>query len=127
MARILNFKKGDNCIVAKRWSSRSIMEGDTPLDNLVTWTWEVEVIAISEKYITVDFKGSKMKFVKEFDYVERVTRGEGSYKLYTSRDELLNIIEADRLYDEVRKEFSSYHNSRFTLKQLEQIVSIINQ
>ena len=50
-----------------------------------------------------------------------------SYKLYTSRDELLNIIEADRLYDEVRKEFSSYHNSRFTLKQLEQIVSIINQ
>ena len=50
-----------------------------------------------------------------------------SYKLYTSRDELLNIIETDRLYDEVRKEFSSYHNSKFTLEQLKQMLSIINK
>lgn len=123
----LNFKKGDKCIIARIWNQRSICVGKTPLDNLERWTWEAEVITVSEKYTTVDFNGTQMKFVNEFDYIERVARGEGSYKLYTSRDELLNIIETDRLYDEVRKEFSSYHNSKFTLEQLKQMLSIINK
>lgn len=127
MSRILNLKKGDKCIVAREWTGRTVREGFTRLDNVEKWTWEVEVISVSKKYITVDFNGTKEKFDIDFDYQQKVNRGESNYKLYTTREEVLNRIKANQLHGEIKSKFSEFGDTKYTLDQLERIMTIINE
>lgn len=127
MSRVLNLKKGDKCIVAREWTGRTVRDGLTRLDNVERWTWEVEVITVSKKYITVNFGGVKEKFDIEFDYQRKVNYGESDYKLYMTRDEVLNRIKANQLHGKIKSKFSEYGDTKYTLDQLERIMAIINE
>lgn len=127
MDRVLNLKKGDKCIVAREWTGRTVSYGFTRLDNVEEWTWEVEVITVSKKYITVDFNGTKEKFDIDFDYQQKVSRGESDYKLYMTREEVLNRIKANQLHSSIKSKFEGCGNKKYTLNQLERIMAILNE
>lgn len=127
MSRVLNLKKGDKCIVAREWTGRTVRDGFTRLDNVEEWTWEVEVVTVSKKYITVNFRGTKEKFDIGFDYQRRVNYGESDYKLYMTRDEVLNRVKANQLHGKIKSKFSEYGDTKYTLDQLERIMAIINE
>lgn len=127
MSRVLKLNKGDKCIVAREWTGRTVRDGYTRLDNVEEWTWEVEVLTVSKKYITVDFRGSKEKFDIDLDYQQKVDRGESDYKLYMSREQVLNRMKANDLYYEIRKKFDTFGDSPYTLEQLEAIMDILSE
>lgn len=127
MSRVLNLKKGDKCIVAREWTGRTVRDGYTRLDNVEEWTWEVEVMTVSKQYITVDFRGTKEKFQIDFDYQQKVNRGGSDYKLYVTREEVLDRIKVNKLHDKIKSKFDGYGNTKYTLEQLERIMSIINE
>lgn len=127
MNRVLNLRKGDKCIVAREWTGKTVRNGFTRLDNVEEWTWEVEVITVSKKYITVDFKGRKEKFEIEFDYQQKVNYGSSDYKLYMTREEVLDRIKANQLHSNIKSKFEGFGNTKYTLDQLERVMAILNE
>jgi hypothetical protein len=104
-------------------------EKDTSIKNIDSWTTVGTVTKIGRKYLDVEFNGFLYKFDMEWDYREKVNCGSPNYKLYLSKEEILDEIKAEELYSKVRDSFDSYggNNGKFTLNQLERIKNIIDE
>ena len=68
------------------------------------------------------------KFDSEWDYNQKVNCGSPNYKLYLSKEEIINEGKADKLYDKIKSCFNNYsNNNEFTLDELNKILDIINE
>lgn len=67
-----------------------------------------------------------MKFNIEDDYREHYTVGSANWKLYGSKEEIINEFKAEKLYSKVKGCFSGWkNNSKYSLSQLQDILNII--
>lgn len=100
---------------------------DRTIDNIDKWTSNGKVTKVGRKYIEVDMNGFLEKFDIEFDYVQKTNIGSPDYKLYLSKEEIINEIGTEELYREVKNHFGDWHNrNKFTSRQLNQILDIIS-
>lgn len=128
MDRVLNFKKGDKCIVAIQQHSNAARRVNMNLSNINNWTYEGEVITVSKKYITVKFNYETAKFDVNNNYLKKVSYGSNDHKLYTS----INEVYTERKKEQLISKIFGYNSitlptkiSNLTLEQLERIESII--
>lgn len=95
-----------------------------------SWIKEKVVTKIGKKYITVgNNTGStygEEKFDITQDFRHYYTIGSADYKLYLSKDEILEDMECEKLYNDIKNLFSSYDNNRkYTLKQLQKVKELL--
>lgn len=127
MRRVLDFKKGDKCIVAIIQHSNASRHKDMSLNNIDKWTYKGEVITIGRKYITVKFNGIIMKFDPTFDYSEH-SNYSADYKLYKDLQEVEDGELKENIVRKIQTEFSGYgeYKGDLTLEQLKIINDIID-
>lgn len=127
MERVLNLKKGDKCCVAIIKGSNASRYKDMSLENIDNWTYEGEVTIISKKYITVKFGVNEEKFVIEDDYKNKWTYGGADWKLFNSKEEVINEEKKENLlYDLFGLKCNRKEKiNNLTLNQLERIQAII--
>jgi hypothetical protein len=128
MARKLDLKK-DQEVVIRYMNDKIRYKKDTSIKTIDNWTCEGKILKIGRKYIEVDLGYSEpVKFDMERDYVQNVRVGSPDYKIYLSKQEIIDEIKAEEIYDTIRHDFDSWKNAnKFTLDQLERIKSIINE
>lgn len=127
MNRKLKLEKGQE-VVVRYINDRIRYMKDSTVDNIDKWTSNGKVTKVGRKYIEVDMNGWLEKFDIEFDYVQKTNIGSPDYKLYSSKEEIINEIETEELYREVKNHFGDWHNrNKFTLSQLKQILDIANE
>lgn len=125
MSRNLNLKKGDKCIMAVRQKSTFASRLNIRLDNIDKWTWEVEVVSIGRKYVTVKrADGSEYKFDIEKDYIEK-SNTSPDYVLYQKLQEVYDIQEYEELSNYIRRKINNMAD--LNLDQLKRIKSIIEE
>lgn len=95
-----------------------------------SWIKEKVVTKIGKKYITVgnstDSTYGEEKFDITQDFRHYYTIGSADYKLYLSKDEILEDMECEKLYNDIKNLFSSYDNNRkYTLKQLQKVKELL--
>lgn len=90
----------------------------------------VEVIKIGRRYFTVCEAGNKDKDWTHTQFLlEDLSEKTGytpTQKLYRSREDYDNEIEANEIFSRIKIAFSGYRNTNFTLEQLRAIRSIIS-
>lgn len=96
-----DFKKGQT--VWLFLTERRAQKGDTLEDRIK----EYEVVSVGNKYITVrpkgmDYKGAEVKFSIERDF-EQVTKGDPTYVLYLSKDDILKKNRRTEMQRIIRK------------------------
>ncbi|WP_291567166.1 MULTISPECIES: hypothetical protein [unclassified Clostridium] len=106
-------------------------------NNIEEWIYKGEITKLGRKYVTVKFgryEDGKInyfheeKFNVEDDYRQVWTAGGADYKLYLTKQDILDEIESGKLYDQIKSEFSGYKNKgRFTLDKLRMIKEIIEE
>jgi hypothetical protein len=106
-------------------------EKDKSIENIDNWTCKGKIVKIGRKYIEVDM-GCYLneKFDIERDYEQKVNAGSPNYKIYLSKEEIIDEIKADKIYQYIRdKYFNGYgrNANKFTLNQLERIINIVNE
>lgn len=128
MGRKLDLIKGQEVII-RYINDRVRYKKDRSINNIDEWTAKGEVTKVGRKYIEVDMNGFLEKFGIEYDYVQKTNMGSPDYKLYLSKEEIINEIKAEEIYRELNNYFGSYGNSKgkFTLDQLERIINIVNE
>lgn len=130
MSRKLDIKKGDTVFI-KVIEGSNASRNITPMteENINRWLFKGEVLSIGRKYISVKFEtGKEEKFKIDSDYRNKYTYGGFDYKLYVSRQEILDEKESERLYGDIKRDFSDWNNNnKFTLDQLRRISKIINE
>lgn len=101
------------------------------LENIDEWCFSGEVIKSGRKYITVKFNGGRIEqFNTEDEYRNKYTYGGADYKLYLTKQDVIEEYKSEELYRDIKdKHFGGYGGNRgkFTLDQLERIISIINE
>ena len=129
MDRVLNFKKGDKCIVAIEEHSNASRHKDMSIDNINDWTYEGVVIASGKKYITVEFNNETSKFEVDNDYRKKVNYGSNDYKLFKDIQGVKDERELDSLIWSIRMCFDRMNksNTKLTLDQLRRISNIISE
>lgn len=95
-----------------------------------SWIKEKIVTKIGKKYITVmdsmDSTYGEEKFDITQNFRHYYTVGTADYKLYLSKDEILEDMECEKLYNDIKSLFSSWHNDRkYTLDQLQKVMEIL--
>jgi hypothetical protein len=127
MDRKLNLEVGQKVAVVIEKMSNASRGLNMTLDNIDKWCFDGEVTKVGRKYVTVKFNNYEDTFEVDNDYRQKYKRGGADYKLYLSKDEVINIEKADDLHYEIKSKFSGYGNTEFTLDQLERIYSIIKE
>jgi|GEM_PF-1900750 len=129
MSRNLKLTVGQKVAVKIEDNSNASRYVDMSLENMDKWCFEGEVTKVGRKYITVKFMTYKEEqFSIEDNYRQKYTWGGADYKLYLSKEEAIEEIEAEIFYRQVKYEFDSYkNNSKFTLDQLKRIKNIIKE
>ena len=96
-----DFQKGQTVwLLLTEWRAH---KGDTLEDRIK----EYEVVSVGNKYITVrpkgvDYKGAEVKFSIERDF-EHVTKGDPTYVLYLSKDDILKKNRRTEMQRIIRK------------------------
>lgn len=130
MGSKLDIKIGDIVFIKVENGSNAARK-ITPMtvENIDRWLFEREVSAIGRKYITVKWSPwTEEKFNIEDDYRQKYTSGGADYKLYTSKQEVLDEMESEEIYLKLKSEFSNHMNKRpLTLDQLRRISKIVNE
>lgn len=127
MNRKLDLEKGQE-VVVRYINDRIRYTKDRTINNIDKWTSNGKVTKVGRKYIEVNMNGLLEKFDIEYDYVQKTNIGSPDYKLYLSKEEIINEIETEELYTEVKKYFGNWRNiGKFTLSQLKQILDIVNE
>lgn len=128
--RKLDLKLNQEVVVKIIKGSNVSRNKDMSLENIDNWCYKGIVTKIGRKYITVKWdKWSEVQFDKESDYRNK-TEGSCDYKLYLSKEEIIEEHEADKLYKNIRdKYFDRYggNNGKFTLDQLKRFMEIIKE
>ena len=128
MSRNLKLTVGQKVVVKIEDNSNASRYVDMSLENIDNWCFEGEVTKVGRKYITVKFRTYKEEqFSIEDDYRQKYNCGGADYKLYLSKDEVVEEKEAEEIYSQIRHKFSAYKNSEYTLEQLKRIKSIIGE
>ena len=128
MDRKLDIKKGDTVFAKIEEGSNASRRITMTLDNLDEWVLEGIATSVGKKYITVKFNEyHEDKFVIEHDYRQKYTYGSADYKLYTSKQEILDEREATMIYRRLRNEFTSVNNKSLSLDQLRRIRDIVSE
>lgn len=126
MSRKLKLKIGQE-VAVRREEMRGFSK---TLDNIDNWVLEGKVTKVGRKYITVDVGVEHKReiiFDMEDEYREKYDIGMAEYKLFLSKEDIIDDYLAGSLYIEIKRSFSSYSNSSFKLSQLERILEIINE
>lgn len=132
MGRKLDIKKGDTVYIKiESGSNAARRKNPFTIDTFDEWVKEVVVSGIGRKYITIN-KGewSEMKFDIENDYREHYTYGGADWKLYKSKQEILDEMEYNNIYDNMKSIFGGYRGyggCSLTLDQLRRINTIIKE
>lgn len=105
MARVLKLTVGQKVAVKIEDNSNASRYTDMSLENIDNWCFEGEVIKVGRKY----------------------TSGGADYKLYLSREEVIEEKEANEIYRQIKHEFDGYKNDKYTLDQLKRIKSIVEE
>lgn len=97
--------------------------------NIENWIKEKEISKIGNKYITVvnvnDLGYGEEKFDIQNHFCHYYTAGSRDYELFLSKQDILNDLNSEKLYDKVKNKFSSWKNSgKYTLEQLQTILDI---
>lgn len=125
MKRKLDFKKGDECIVAIcSMSNASRRFAMMNLENINEWTYKGIVQTSGKKYITVAWNGDKTRFCVEDNYREFYIRGGADHILYKNIQELANEIEHKELICEIKYILLNEYTS---LEKLRKIKAILNE
>lgn len=121
----MEYKKGDEVIVAIIKGSNVSRYKDTSIENIKEWTYNGEVLSSGRKYVTVKFGYHVEKFEVENNYLQKCTCGGADYKLYKSIEDVLCEHEQEKLYDYLRSKFSSWSNPNISLDTLRKIKDLI--
>ena len=128
MSRKLKLIK-EQTVIIRYINDRLRYETDTSINNIDEWTTEGKITKIGRKYIEVDMGGYLDKFDIEWNYNQKVNAGSPDYRLYLSKEEIINEIKAEELYKKLHNHFGGYGNNsgEFSLSQLERILEIVNE
>lgn len=135
MDRVLNFKKGDKCIIADDGCNIGRRKGykARTLKNLNEWTVEGVITSVGRKYIKARpiNRNYEITFSIEDDYREKYTYGCGDYILYKSIEDVKETIEFETHMSYLKSIFGSYlytnMSSKITLNKVRRIIDIINE
>jgi len=129
--RNLKLKVGQQIVVVIEPCSNASRYVVTSLKNIDKWCFNGEVTIAGRKYITVKFQVNDWfkteQFVIDEDYRQKYNSGGADYKLFLSKDNVLEKLESDSLYSYIKEMFNGFYNSGFTLDQLKRIESIVNE
>ena len=129
MSRNLELKK-DQKVIIRYINDRIRYTEDRTIENIDKWTTESTITKVGRKYIEATINGFPEKFDIEYDYVQKVRCGSPDYKIYLSKEEIIEEVKCEELYSDIKNNyFGGYgrNNGKFTLDQLERIMSIINE
>ncbi|MGL6184802.1 MAG: hypothetical protein ACRC1T_05425 [Clostridium chrysemydis] len=126
MDRKLNLKKGDKCIMAIVEMSNASRRVNMRLENIKEWTWEVEVVSVGRKYITVKRNSYEYKFDMENNYYEKSIYSP-DYILYQNIKEIYEEKEAEAINDYIGSKIGQYGKPRLSLDKLKRIKNIIDE
>lgn len=85
----------------------------------------VIVTSVGKKYISVDLRGTTVKFDVEDDFQE-VTNYSRNYELFLNEQSIYDYQESEDLYWQIKQNFSHWRNEgQYSLAQLKQIKEII--
>lgn len=99
------------------------------VNNLESWIKEGVVTAVGKKYITV--RNIECLYDTElFDATQNFMHyygvGSADYVLYLSKDDILQDMECEKIYSEIKNLFSLGENERrYTLDQLQKVKEIL--
>lgn len=99
-------------------------------EDFESWIKEKVVTNIGKKYITVmnsmDATYGEERFDITQNFKNYYTVGCANYKLYLSKDKILEDMKCEKLYSEIKNLFSSWENERsYTLDQLQKVKEIL--
>ena len=129
MNRKLDLKK-DQEVIIRHINDKIRYIKDKSIENIDEWITKGTVLKIGRKYIEIDMRYiSNEKFDIEFDYVQKTKYGSPDYKIYLSKEEIVEEIKCEELYDQIQNTFGRYgrNNNKFNLNQLQRIVDIIKE
>lgn len=128
MDRKLNLDANQEVVIRRINGSIRYLE-DKSINNIDAWTIKGIVEKVTKKYVQVNMNGKVEKFDIELNYVQKVNRGEPDYRIYESREELINEVKSEEIFSGLRSYFyEKYHNDRdLTLDQLQRIKTIIEE
>jgi hypothetical protein len=128
MDRKLNLSVNQKVVIRRINGSIRYLE-DKSIDNIDAWITVGIVEKITKKYVQVNMNGKVEKFDIELNYAQKVNRGESDYRLYESKEELINEVKSEDIYSGIRNYFyNKYNNDRdLTLDQLQRINAIIEE
>lgn len=131
MDRKLNIVAGQEIAIKIEMTSNKARGITMALDNTKDWIFEGVVTKATKKQIYVNMKiGECINaeiFVIDDDYKQKYTFGGANYKLYLSKDDIIEEFQAQQLYNSIKNNFDSFENSNLSLSQLEKIKSIIDE
>lgn len=112
--------KGQTAYVKIMGNASRYIKSDNPEDYIE----EVIVTSVGSKFITVERGYNTIKFDMEGNQVTQYCR---DYRLYVSKQDIIDEIELDKLSSKIRRKFEGYGRCDFTLDQLRRIDAIINE
>lgn len=124
MSELFNFKKGDKVTVVIEPGSNESRRVNMSLNNIENWTYPGEVVAVSKKYITVNFGvEGNTKFVVDDCYRNKYTSGGADYRLYPSFEYVYNKFKSIELRNKIKTKLDD--NSEYNLETLEEIMQLL--
>lgn len=131
MNRKLNIVAGQEIALKIEMTSSKARGIIMTLDNIKDWIFEGVVTKVTKKQVYVSMKigeciNSEI-FVIDDNYKQKYTFGGANYKLYLSKEDVIEEFKANELYNSIRNDFENFENENLSLEQLQRIKSIINE
>lgn len=107
----------------------NVARGISDKTNIENWILKRTVKLIGKKYITVtneNFTGYEIKFDIANDFRQVYSYGGADYRLFLSKEEIMDYMNSERIYDYIKSKFNNWDNrGKFSLEQLKAIEEII--
>ena len=131
MNRTLDLKKEQEVFIKIEEMSNRSRSKDMSIGNIDAWVFKGVVLSVGRKYINVkvlDSYNFEIKFEIDTDYREHYVAGGSNYKLYLSKQDIIDEKEADDIYDSIKSSFGSWkNNNKYSLEELKEIIKIIKK
>lgn len=108
-------------------SNRARYSNINPND-VESWIVEATVENVGSKFISVKIRGTQIvKFNIKNNFHQIYVCGGADYKLYLSKQDVLNDIESENIYQEIKNDFmASRNHKKLSLEQLRKIKEILD-
>lgn len=133
MNKELNFKAGQEVAVRiKDFSNAKMRLREVfTLENMDKWIFDGVVTKAGRKYITAEFYIGeileRIQFSVEDEYNEREKAGGSDYKLYESKEDIIQEFKIKKLYSDIGDKFKNNNDVTYSLDQLEKIMAILQE